>query len=78
MLQMQPLPQPLLQRLLGVWFVSLSKPCRWRGDVCELCVSLAKSFPSGSFLFPPERTEALGRQLAMPDPPLKRQIFPLL
>ena len=23
------------------------------GDICELCVSLAKSLPSGSFLFPP-------------------------
>ena len=26
------------------------------GDVCEMCVSLAKSLPSGSFSFPPERT----------------------
>jgi hypothetical protein len=50
----------------GVGYVPPSKPCRWRGTqihhgggVCELCVSgvsLAKSFPSGSFSFPPERT----------------------
>ena len=26
------------------------------GDVCVMCVSLAKSLPSGRVLFPPERT----------------------
>jgi len=26
------------------------------GDVCVMCVLLAKSLPSGSFSFPPERT----------------------
>ena len=29
------------------------------GDVCVMCVLLAKSLPRGSFLFSPERTELL-------------------
>jgi hypothetical protein len=29
------------------------------GDVCELCVLLAKSLPNGSFMFPPEQTQLL-------------------
>jgi hypothetical protein len=57
--------QPLGKKLPGVGYVLPSKPCHWRGKqihhgdgVCELCVSgvsLANSFPSGSFSFPPER-----------------------
>jgi len=57
------LVQPLAKRLLGVGYVPPSKPWRWRGIwppswwgcLCA-CVKLAKSLPSGSFLFPPERT----------------------
>ncbi len=50
----------------GMCILGPTKPCHWRnkrlhhgGGVYELCVSgvsLAKSLPSGSFLFPPERT----------------------
>jgi hypothetical protein len=57
------LGQPLPQRRPGVGYARPTKPCRWRGKrlhhgggLCDLCVSLAKSLLSGSFLFPPERT----------------------
>ncbi len=56
--------QPLPQRCPGVGYARPTKPCCWKGkrlhrggDIfCELCVSLAKSLLSMSFLFPPEWT----------------------
>ena len=57
------LDQTLPQRLPWVGYAWPTKPCRWRGiatsrwGCVRACVSLlAKSLPSGSFLFPPEWT----------------------
>jgi len=52
-----------LQRGSQGWgiFLHQNHAARWKtahhdGDVCVICVLLAKSLPSGSFLFPPEPT----------------------
>jgi hypothetical protein len=52
------------------------------GDVCELCVLLAKSHPNGSFLFPPEQTWLLSckilKIITMPSSKKGRKYFSYL